>query len=384
MEQHPEFDERDVDNLFRRLADKSVTGKGYKYLWDESLLPTDGVRLLATSMIAAEIENNPNLTLQEFTRQVTRMSADEIRTRLDACEVVEVLAYRVGSATVPAYTAQLGPVHVTVSKDMTDAHLAGETTHAKKAALNRAYRGFLEEELAIEYDYQLQRAYVRDNNASHSATVFEQKKGVPDSHIAAAEHGFFKTSGDFRHVEVDEDTDLARLEQVEHEYAQLRRHLPKTSSEPALRFRKTGRHHALGVYHPHADNIAVDPRHPSSFLHEYIHHVDHTAGEKNISSSDAFRPLLRAAQHNLGASDSRAVHQKLDYYQTPTEVLSRTAEVYFYWKTPGSSLNGDATKYADDGAYRALEPLKDQIIAFWDTTLTVLGAEIPGAASSAA
>jgi hypothetical protein len=308
------------------------------------------------------------------------MDVAEIRARLATCEKSTVQAYDSvnGFHDVAAYTATLGGMRVAVGVDATEANLNGETAHAKKATMNRAYRAFLEEELAVEYDYQRSRAYVRDANASHSATVFEEKKNVPQSHLDAAENGYFKASGDFRHVEVDEDTDLARLDQVGREYGQLRRFLPRTDKAPTLRFRKTGRHKALGIYHPHAQNVAVDPRHPSSFVHELVHHFDHTDGEQNVSSGEEFRPLLRAAQANLSRSDSAAVKAKLGYYTTPTEVLSRTAEVYYFWKMPGTSLNGDAAKYDTDPAYQALVPLKEQIIGFWDKKLAEKGMEIPG------
>lgn len=256
--------------------------------------------------------------------------------------------------------------------------LAGTSPHAESARTNRAYRPWITEKLADEYDYTLQRKYVNDNSGEGGARVFEQKKNVPQTHLDAAEASTFATTGDFRHVEVDADTDLDKLAQVGAEYQQLRRHLPKTGSTPALRFRKTGRHQAHGVYHPHVDNIAVDPRSPSAFLHEYTHHLDHTAGGRNLSSEDDFRSILRGAKQAVARSGDPALSKKADYYRTPTEIHARTMEMYWHWKNPGTSLNGDETKYSTDAAYTTLAPMKDQIVKYWDAKLTELGAEPPG------
>ena len=379
LAQHPELDEREVDRMFDRLTDKRYAAKDYKNLWSESVLPMDKVRFMGAAILLEQAADGEPITgsydeAQAIFQRVTAMPADEIRSHLARCQTAQsptgASVYTVGLAYVD--TASI------------EADVNGTSDHARRAAMNRAYRELLTEELATESDFALQRKYVRDNDAAHSATVFEQKQHIPATHLAAAESGYFKESGDFRHVELDADTDLDKLRQVEREYEHLRRFLPKTGHTPTLRFRKTGRHNAQGVYHPHVDNIAVDPRHPSAFVHEFIHHVDHTVGEKNVSSGDGFRPILRAAQQQLAVTDAPHIKKKLDYYRTPTEVLSRTAELYFHWKSPGVSLNDDDVRYGTDEAYTTLAPLRDQIITFWDKTLTDLGAEVPGGSTQGA
>lgn len=366
--EHPEIPKAEIDTLFRRLEDKSVSGKRYAYLWDEDRLDTDVQ--LAILVAGGDLG------------RVDSMSPDEVRQLLSTLPTDTVTVFtQAGRTERPAYLVRTpwptGGIRTAyLPMDRVDAELAGTTERARRAATNRAYRAFLEEQVNVEYDYQLQRGYVKRNDADHSATVFEQKKHVPQSHLDAAEQSPLHTSGDFGHIEVDERTDLDKLHQVENEWARLSRMLPKTGKTPNLRFRLTGRHKAEGVYHPHVDNIAVDPRHVRSFLHEYMHHVDHTAGGRNLSSGDDFRPLLRRVQGAMSAIKDPQISAKIDYYRTPTEVLSRTAEVYFHWKYPDTSLNGDAEHYATRPEYAAMAPMKDDIVAFWDAKLAELGVDL--------
>lgn len=351
---HPDMQPRAVDTLFRRL-NGSYRGKGHAYLWSERTLSrTSEFQLsLARTRSGVHAHSAP-------------MADHELKEWVEGLPRAED-----GRAVIDGPRGQALLDTTTITDD-----LAGTSAHAETVRANAAYRTWITEKLADEYDFTLQRKYVRDNSGEGGARVFEQKKNVPQTHLDAADSSSFAITGDFRHVEVDSDTDLGKLAQVGDEYWKLRRHLPRTNFTPALRFRKTGRHQALGVYHPHVDNIAVDPRHPSSFLHEYTHHLDHTAGHRNLSSEDDFRPILRSAQ--AAVSREPALAKKAAYFQTPTEVHARSFERYFHWKNPGTSLNGDEEKYDTNPAYTSLEPLKDDIIKYWDAKLVELGAEPPG------
>lgn len=350
---HPDLTAKEVDTLFRRL-NGSYRGKGHRYLWTEETLSRGSRVSMWVATDRAGLGDTP-------------MADDEMRDWVASLPRAED-----GRAIV---TGPRGETFMEVRGIEDD--LAGTSPHARMVTINTAYRTWITEKLADEYDYTLQRKYVHDNTGEGGARVFEQKKNVPQTHLDAAEASTFATTGDFRHVEVDADTDLDKLAHVGAEYQHLRKHLPRTDSAPALRFRKTGRHQALGVYHPHVDNIAVDPRHPSSLLHEYTHHLDHTAGDRNLSSEEDFRSILRSAQSAVTRSGDPALSKKADYYRTPTEIHARSMEMYFHWKGPDTSLNGDAEKYATNPAYTTLAPMKDQIINYWDAKLTELGVEPP-------
>lgn len=348
---------RSVDTLFRRL-NGNYRGKGHAYLWSESTLSRASDFQLSLARRRSGVHEHAG-----------PMPDDELQQWVDSLPRAED-----GRAIVDGPRGQALLDTANIEDD-----LAGTSPHADSVRTNAAYRTWITEKLADEHDYTLQRKYVRDNSGEGGARVFEQKKHVPQTHLDAAVASSFATTGDFRHVEVDSDTDLAKLAHVGAEYEQLRRHLPRTDSTPALRFRKTGRHKASGVYHPHVDNIAVDPRTPSSFLHEYTHHLDHTAGGRNLSSEEDFRPLLRRAQQAVTASDAPHLAAKRDYYRTPTEVHARTMELYFHWKSPGTSLNGDEERYSTDAAYTTLAPMREEIVTYWDAKLAELGAEPPAA-----
>jgi len=202
-----------------------------------------------------------------------------------------------------------------------------------------------------------------------SATVWEDKKHIPDTHREAATRSVFAAQG-VGSVEIDERVDLDDLAKVEKEWDALSRRVPHTKAPNRMAFRLTGRHRAAGVYSPALDAIAVDPRHPSSMWHEYVHHLDHTTGDGQISHSDDFRPILRQAQQNVSdtaKTDPLAFAGKdIDYYRTPTEVFSRAAEAWMHWSGVRTSLNGDADKYDGNAAYTTLEPMREQIMEFFD------------------
>jgi len=230
----------------------------------------------------------------------------------------------------------------------------------RRTATMRAYRAFLAEQMQRETDRSADIAFIDRQAGDHSATVYEQKKHIPKTHLEYAERTRFRDS--FSHVEVDESANLGEVAKVEEEWARMRPHLPATRP-PVLRFRLTGRHHAAGIYHPGYDNIAVDPRHPDSFWHEYVHHLDFTSGEHNLSSDERFRPVLRAAQDALKGNSPSG--RDSSHSAAPTEIHSRAAELYLYWKGVETSLNGDAAAFTGQ-EYRSLEPLRPQITAWFD------------------
>lgn len=352
-DEHPDLDQKTVDQLFRRL-NGNYRGKGHRYLWSEATLSRRSHFLLSVARTKAGLSDTP------MTDDATAEWLASLPRAEDGRAVI----------TGPRGEALLDTRNI-------EEDLAGTSPHSDMVAANKAYRRWITERMADEHDFTLQRKYVHDNSGGGGARVFEQKKNVPQSHLDAAENSTFRTSGDFRHVEVDADTDLDKLAHIGAEYEALRRHLPRTSSTPALRFRKTGRHQATGVYHPHVDNIAVDMRHVSSLAHEYAHHIDHTAGDRNLSSEDDFKPILRAAQRAISASGDPVLTKKSDYYRTPTEVHARTLQRYLHWKGVDTSLNDDDERYSTDPAFTTLDPMKDEIIAYWDNKLAELGAEPP-------
>ena len=181
--------------------------------------------------------------------------------------------------------------------------------------------GYLSDTLDDERNGELNRAYAVRINAKHSATVFEDKKNIDDDHLKAAEDNAFRK--DFAHIEIDDSVDLDKLRKISKEYDAYRSRLPKARIRAAFRFRKTGRHHALGVYTPKFANIAVDPRSPSAFTHEYMHHLDFTQDSSGhqLSMRPEFRSIIKDYQNNLDRT--QAAGTSIDNYIAPTEIFAR-------------------------------------------------------------
>lgn len=243
--------------------------------------------------------------------------------------------------------------------------LASARAVRRETVTHTAAALMLVDRLGVADDMYLTAA--RRAEHGHSATVWEDKKHIPASHVAAAAASTFARDG-MGHVEIDESVDLDDLHKVEGEWAVLSRRVPHTKPPARMAFRLTGRHQAAGVYSPVSDSIAVDPRHPSSTWHEYVHHLDHTSGGQQMSLSDDFRPILRRAQKAV-LDDPRfaATGRSTDYWRTPTEVFSRSAELWLAWSGVRTSLNGDSGKYDGNPAYETLYPMREQIMGYFDS-----------------
>ena len=360
----PEFTDKEVDNLARLLANKRYSGSKYEFLWAENMWDQNICRWTRKALeldVVQEGLERDGIKLSspdpsEFS--VIEMRYVWLNTPLDP-ELNECYAFSSSSR---------------VNKSIIDRELNGEENWRARE-LNRCWRSFLETQIGMEYSAELERKYVRTNSPEHSATVWQEKRNIPQKYLDAASNSVFAASGDFRHVEIDSDVDLELFQGVEKEYETLRGSIGATKA-PTLRWRKTGRHKALGVYHPHVDNIAVDPRHPSSFLHEYAHHLDYTVEGINLSNSEDFRPLLHRAQAMLRPLYDSVSRSRYQYFLTPTEIFARTSELYFFWRGVNTSLNGDVSKY-DVTPYAEMIGLKDEIISYWDGLIEKLGGSIP-------
>lgn len=185
--------------------------------------------------------------------------------------------------------------------------------------------------------------------AAHNAGVFTDKKHCDERHRAAAEGSAFSM---FRHVEIDDDIDLNLFHDLDAEFGKRWEagELPRIGMGNAFRFRKTGRHKAIGVYSANLKAIAVDPRAPRSLLHEFAHAYDFEHGQ--LSCGEMFAPILRDYRNGIDLSGMSESRRK--YALAPTEVFARAWEVYAQMKGVGGSFVGTGETYGADPLYTPL------------------------------
>lgn len=200
------------------------------------------------------------------------------------------------------------------------------------------------------WEGEIKREANREYAKRHAAGVFSDKKRCDAKHRHAAETSMFGRT--FRHVEIDDEVDLDMFARIDHEF-RIRRangELPAIDAGNAFRFRKTGRHKAIGVYSPALRAIAVDPRAPRSLVHEFAHAYDFEHGQ--LSCTTLFKPVLDAFTARFdraGLSESR-----IRYALTPTEVFARGWEIHMLHTGRGGSFVGVEADFRDDPMYAPL------------------------------
>lgn len=203
--------------------------------------------------------------------------------------------------------------------------------------------------LRVESDWRMNRDLARRTEAGASATVFEDKKHRDPKHDKAGQASPFAM--DFDRIEVDDDVDLALFARLGAEWEALKPAVPMSGTRAALRFRYTGRHRADGVYHTGLRAIAIDPRHPESFGHELMHHLDHTWGGTDLSLDPLFRPLLDHYRETVDTARMKGANP--DRWLAPAEAFARAGEIWLHMRLDGAenSLLSDGGHYETDWAY---------------------------------
>lgn len=230
-----------------------------------------------------------------------------------------------------------------------------------------AYRKAISALLDDESDQQANLRYLKRIAGKHSATVYEDKKNRDPEHDAAGRASSF--AADFGRIEVDDSVDLAKFGKISSEYNDYKRLLPASSVKPDLRFRMTGRHHATGLYTIVGDrrNMAVDPRYPSSFTHEWFHHLDFSSADgKQLSRDPEFKTIVA---HYKEAVDREAMRgTDPDRYLAPTEIFARAGELWMRErdrKAGGRSSFLDVdSAYDSEFDYKPLLDMRDEVFAF--------------------
>lgn len=214
-----------------------------------------------------------------------------------------------------------------------------------------------------EINYEQMDTLERENLTY--ATAYQTKQAIKPSVQALMAETKFKGET-FNFVEFDNDLDTSLLPDIEASWLQLEPHLPKLTTPLELRFRKLGKHKAIGVFFPATNCIGIDIRNIQAFVHEYGHAIDYryTTG-KPLSLQDEFYEIRQSYSRAL-RNNSEAIPSKISYYLTPTEIFARAYELYMSTKVNSDFLKPEMyepqyTAFSDE--------IIPKIISYFDNLL---------------
>lgn len=191
-----------------------------------------------------------------------------------------------------------------------------------------------------------QEEYIKELGKTQ-AKVFQTKK-----HITKEKLELMATSkllGRFSFVEIDNDIDNDTYKFIESAISKVPFLLPQGVVE--LRFRKLGNYQATGLWFPYINNLCVDIRDVSSFIHEYGHAIDYLRSSDNrvpLSMQVDFVDIRTKVFKDYQASKL----MKLGYYGAPTEIFARAFEVYVVIEGYITNLVKSFEDMQGDGAYK--------------------------------
>lgn len=239
-----------------------------------------------------------------------------------------------------------------------------------------------------EYNARLDEEYSKKMKSSY-ATSYIQKKNIPDKVLVKMNNSVFLQ--DFSILELDQETDLSKFAFIEEEYSILKSKIDlgklfSIRTKPELRFRKLGKHKALGLYFPAVNCVCVDLSAPTSFFHEIGHCIDYTFSKTGmLSRKSSFRHIvlnyrrLFEQQLNSLSDDSpykEYLKHKKSYYFATTEIFARTWEMYLInvkniessFLKPTLSLEKGYPE-ANDTFYEDIKDFFDSLLEEMDLTL---------------
>ncbi|MBS5926247.1 MAG: hypothetical protein ACLS2V_12820 [Clostridium paraputrificum] len=193
------------------------------------------------------------------------------------------------------------------------------------------------------------------------ARAFETKKNIPQK--VKNVMNTTKLLKDFKFVEIDQDVDLGKFNSIEKEWSFIKKKLSLEEFKKLdveLRFKKLGKHRALGIYFPGIRCICVDIKSPSSFVHEFGHYIDYTYTDKQLSMKVDFIPIIIEYKKlyedmilNMDEESSckNYLIRKRDYFFTPTEIFARTLEMYLIKKGINTSFLKTENELIPDAGY---------------------------------
>lgn len=186
----------------------------------------------------------------------------------------------------------------------------------------------------------------------------------------------------FEYVEFDEDIDLEEIQTFEKDALFFKNDPLFQHMVSSLRIRKLGKHSSQykttsGLYYPSLDNISVDLRSLTSFVHEWGHSVDSYLGRpstKNKLFLEEIHLQVVKYLHKNANLDSK----QIQYYSMPSEVFARAFEWYIndkYKPMINMAIKSDE-QYQNAEEYKVFNQLEETIKHFFSTLEETSGVEI--------
>ena len=247
--------------------------------------------------------------------------------------------------------------------------LSQSYTQTYRPDLSRIFHTFYVDYLA-RYSVTLQEREYEAMKTGSVATAYRTKKNIPQY----IEERMSSTSllNLFDFVEFDETVDLELLAQFESDVSRLKASIPTLFNfkVASLRLRKLGKHSSVnktttGLYYPSFDNIVVELRDVSSFVHEWGHALDNKLGV--LSGQNEFLKHIYSPTVNYIArhiTDTRFQ----SYYSMPNEVFARAFEWYVSQiYTERSGILKSQADYQSRPEYKCFEGVASAVTHYFDT-----------------
>lgn len=241
-------------------------------------------------------------------------------------------------------------------------------TIVHRGPLTRIFHQFYTDYLA-RYSITLQKREYDAMRKGSVATAYRTKKNIPEHIQSRMNETSLLQLFDF--VELDETIDLELFSRFEHEVSQLKLAMPAPFNfkVASLRLRKLGKHSSVnktttGLYYPSLDNIVVELRDVSSFMHEWGHAIDN-----KLDTLSGKREFLDDIYSSAVSYIARHVEDKQfqSYYSMPNEVFARAFEWYVNQRYGGMvGILKTRSCYQNKPEYRCFESIGSIVTQYFD------------------
>lgn len=213
------------------------------------------------------------------------------------------------------------------------------------------------------------------------ARAYTTKRNIPQYIVSKMKTSVLNEY--FGFIEFDEDVDIALVDKVTEEFKKLNQRYFNgfKCKNVYLRLRKLGRHHAVGLYFPTLNTMAVDFRFPDSFVHEYYHMIDDQLGDLSLQCEFAhiverYQYLLRKTVREEKQKGNILLPTRgkynINYYLQKAEIFARCGEIHLFrnLNVVSSLLKPEEKSYF---AYPDDSQLNELINEYYTELLTKLG-----------